>query len=120
MAARRENAATLVDLLDSIFTQKTLADWAPIFDRENVWWAPVQSTEDLLADPQARAAGLFVNVPTADGEAEMVATPCDFGGTPWAPSTMAPELGQHSEEILLELGIDWEEIGRLKEARVIP
>jgi crotonobetainyl-CoA:carnitine CoA-transferase CaiB-like acyl-CoA transferase len=120
MAARRENAAVLVDLLDSIFTQKTLAEWAPVFDRENVWWAPVQTTEDLLVDPQARAAGLFVNVPTADGEAEMVATPCDFGGTPWTPSAMAPELGQHSEEILLELGLDWEEIGRLKEARVIP
>ena len=120
MTARRENVAELVELLDSIFSKRPLSEWGPIFDRENVWWAPVQTTEELIADPQARAAGLFVKVPTADGEAEMVATPADFHGTPWAPAGVAPELGQHSEEILLELGLEWDEIARLKESRVIP
>ncbi len=120
MARRRENAAALVALLDSIFSTRPLAEWGPIFDRENVWWAPVQTIDELLTDPQARAAGVFTKVPTGDGEAEMVATPADFQGTPWAPSTMSPELGQNSEEILLELGMDWEEIGRLKSNGVIP
>lgn len=120
MAARRENAKTLVELLDAIFTSKPLAKWAPVFDRENVWWAPVQSTADLVEDPQARAAGLFVKVPTGDGEAEMVATPVDFGTTRWSVQAAAPELGQNSEEILLELGMDWERIAKLKERAVIP
>jgi crotonobetainyl-CoA:carnitine CoA-transferase CaiB-like acyl-CoA transferase len=120
MAARRENAPALVDHFDSIFATRTLAEWGPIFDRENVWWAPVQTIDELLADPQARAAGVFTKVPTAEGEAEMVATPADFCGTPWSASAMSPELGQNSEEILLELGIDWEEIGRLKSRGVIP
>ncbi len=120
MTARRLHAAALVDLLDAIFVTRTLEEWGVIFDREDVWWAPVQTTEDLLTDPQARANGVFVNVPTADGEAEMVATPADFRGTPWAPAGAVPELGQHSEEVLLELGLGWEEISRLKEAGVIP
>lgn len=120
MTGRRENAAALVDLFDGIFKQRALAEWGSIFDRENVWWAPVQTTDELARDPQACEAGLFVKVPTEGGEAEMVATPVDFGQTQWSVASAAPELGQHSEEILLELGKSWEEIAALKERGVIP
>ena len=50
----------------------------------------------------------------------MVATPADFSGTPWQPQGLPPELGQHTEEVLLELGYDWEGIVGMKEAGVIP
>ena len=50
----------------------------------------------------------------------MVATPVDFSDTRWAPAGPTPECGQHTEEILLELGYDWERIGALKEQGVIP
>jgi crotonobetainyl-CoA:carnitine CoA-transferase CaiB-like acyl-CoA transferase len=121
MAARRKNCAALVEILDAVFTTRPLAEWAPIFDRENVWWAPVQTTEELVADPQAAAAGAFVDVPEADGgRTRMVASPVDFSDTRWTPRGMPPELGQHTEEILLELGYDWDGIGGLKERRVIP
>jgi crotonobetainyl-CoA:carnitine CoA-transferase CaiB-like acyl-CoA transferase len=66
------------------------------------------------------AAGAFVDVPLPDGPARMVATPMDFYGTPWQPRGPAPELGQHTEEILLELGFDWDRIVQLKEGGVIP
>jgi formyl-CoA transferase len=46
----------------------------------------------------------------------MVASPVDFSETRWAPTTTAPELGQHTEDILLELGYDWEAIGRLRDS----
>jgi formyl-CoA transferase len=49
-----------------------------------------------------------------------VASPTDFYGTPWKPRSYAPELGQHTEEVLLELGYDWDQIIALKEAAVIP
>ena len=56
------------------------------------------------------------DVPTDDGDAvEMVASPVDFGGTPWAPRSMPPEFAQHTEEVLLELGYDWDRIIELKE-----
>jgi crotonobetainyl-CoA:carnitine CoA-transferase CaiB-like acyl-CoA transferase len=125
---RRENAPVLVPILDAIFATKPLHEWTAIFDRENVWWAPVQTADEVATDPQMRAAGGVVRAPVTEGDAtgnaagdaEMVASPVDFQGTPWKPAGAAPEFGQHTEEVLLELGYDWETIAKLKEAGAIP
>jgi len=114
------NAPQLVAELDKVFATKTLEEWGEIFDRENVWWAPVNSINDLIKDPVAVEAGAFVDVPSPQGVAKMVASPADFCGTPWAPRGWAPELGQHTEEVLLEMGYDWEQIVAFKERAVIP
>ena len=115
MRARRENCAELVRLLDEIFATRPLAEWGEVFDREGVWWAPVQTTEDVVADPQAEAAGAWVDVPRAEGgTVRMLASPVDFSATRSQPRAVAPELGQHTEEILLELGRSWEDIIELK------
>ena len=121
MKARRDNVTELVALLDEIFAGRTRSEWGEAFDRAGMWWAPVQTTTEVLADPQAEAAGAWVDVPVAEGgTARMVATPVDFSDTRWAPAGGSPECGQHTEEVLLELGYDWERIGALKEAGVIP
>jgi crotonobetainyl-CoA:carnitine CoA-transferase CaiB-like acyl-CoA transferase len=118
---RRTNCAALVALLDPIFATKTRDEWAEIFDREGVWWAPIQTTDEVVEDPVAEAAGSFVDVPSADGDPiRMVSSPVDFSDTRWSVGAPVPELGQHTEEILLELGYDWERIAALKEGRVIP
>lgn len=117
---RRDNAPVLVPILDQIFATRPLVEWATIFDRENVWWAPVQTPEQVVNDAQVRAAGAIVRVPTLDGDAEMVASPSDFSATPWAPAGPAPEFAQHTEELLLELGYDWATIARLKDDGAIP
>jgi formyl-CoA transferase len=81
----------------------------------------VQTTAEVIEDPQAIAAGAFVDVPQQDGgTARAVATPVDFSDTRWAPAGPSPELGQHTEEVLLEMGYDWEAIGGLKERGAIP
>jgi crotonobetainyl-CoA:carnitine CoA-transferase CaiB-like acyl-CoA transferase len=121
LVARFQHAAELVAELNAIFVTRPLAEWAPIFDREDVWWAPVQHAHETVDDPQARAAGGFVPVPTDGGEpVEMVASPVDFGGTPWAARSMPPEFAQHTEEVLLELGHDWDRIIQLKDLGAIP
>ncbi len=117
---RRDNAAGLVDELDGDFAKKTLDEWGPILDRENVWWAPVNTISQALQDPVAQASGAFTKVEGPDGSIPMINTPCDFFGTPNAPRGMPPELGQHTEEVLLELGHDWDRIIALKEAGAIP
>lgn len=117
---RAKNAEGLIRELDAIFATKTRVEWAAIFDEEeDLWWAPVNTIEDVLADPQAHAAGGFVEVPDGEGMTLLPATPVDFGGTPWAPRSMAPENGQHSEEILLELGRSGSEIAALREQGVL-
>jgi crotonobetainyl-CoA:carnitine CoA-transferase CaiB-like acyl-CoA transferase len=118
--ARRTNAAQLVDELDAIFATRPMAEWAATFQEHDVWWAPVNYIHELAGDEMVRAAGAFVNVPGPEGDIEMVATPADFSDTRWEPRGYAPELGQHTEEVLLELGYDWEQIIPLKERGIIP
>jgi len=117
---RMANSEALINELDPIIQQKSLAEWGPIFDREDVWWAPVQSTTEVIADPVARAAGVFIDVPGPDGPITQVATPSDFYGTPVEPRGWVPELGQNTEEILVELGYDWDRIIALKDLGAIP
>lgn len=103
-AGRFQHARELIATLDEIFLTKPLAEWAEIFDGEpDFFWAPLNTIEDLIADEQFHAAGGLVEVPDGTSTTTMVATPVDFHGTPWAPRSMAPELGQHTEEVLSEL-----------------
>ncbi|HJR25322.1 MAG TPA: CoA transferase [Acidimicrobiales bacterium] len=121
MASRFVHSAQLVVELNEVFATRSLAEWADVFDAEDVWWAPVQHAHELVDDPQARAAGGFVAVPVEGGDPiEMVATPVDFAGTPWSPRSAAPEFAQHTEEVLLELGYDWDRIVELKDLGAIP
>lgn len=112
---RREHATECVAVLDALFAARPLAHWTAAFDAAGMWWAPVQTIGEMLDDPQVRAGGVLTPVAVADGHADMVASPAEFAGTPCPTPAMAPELGQHTEEVLLELGYDWEQIAALRE-----
>ena len=117
---RAQNAHELISLLDEVFATKTLEEWAEIFATEqDFFWAPVNTPDDLLADPQFGPSGAMVEVPDGAGGTNMIASPVDFHGSPWAPRSTAPELGADTEEILAELGKDPAATAALREASAI-
>jgi crotonobetainyl-CoA:carnitine CoA-transferase CaiB-like acyl-CoA transferase len=103
---RRHHAAELIAELDAIFAGRTREAWTAVFDEHDVWWAPVSTPDEVLADPQAAAAGAFVDVPGGawvDGH-RAVASPIAFDGGQVTPRPV-PALGEHTDEILRELDI---------------
>ena len=101
---RAVNSRELIAELDEIFATKPLDEWAKVFAGEpDFFWSPINSLEDVLADEQFHAAGGVVYVPDGDAGVPMVASPADFHGTPWEPRSPAPQLGEHTDEILSEL-----------------
>ncbi len=117
---RAQHGAELIAILDDIFATKPRAEWGEQFDRFELVWGPVQSIDEVVQDPQARALGAFATVTHPSGEEiEVVRTPVEFSATPASIRRTAPELGQHTEEVLLEHGYTWEEIAALKEKGAI-
>ena len=117
--ARRANARECVELLEVAFAERTLAEWRPVLDRFAGEWTVVQEPEEVHDDPQVTANGYVASVDTGRGSTlPMVAAPAQFDGEPGAPAR-APETGEHTEEVLLELGVSWDDITALKDRAVI-
>ena len=101
---RAKHANQLIAELDEIFATRPLEQWAALFAKEpDFFWSPINTVPDVIADDQFHAAGGIVYVPDGESSVPMVATPADFHGTPWAARSTAPELGEHTAEILAEL-----------------
>lgn len=114
---RRRAGEELMALLDAAFARRSRDEWAERFDSCGVWWTPVNTVEDLLSDPQAAAAGLFVDVPTTregtDTTERSLATPADFGSGMSNLLSSPPSIGADTEEVLRGLGLDAQELARL-------
>jgi len=119
--ARGENRKELITLMDETFATKTREEWFEIFKKESLIYTPIQTPTEVINDPQSVANDyvIWVDHPVL-GKTKMVGFPWDFSQTPASVRREAPEFGQHTEEILLELGYDWEDIAKLKEDKVIP
>lgn len=112
--ARREHGSALVPLLDEAFAARPLAEIAAALDAEEMIWAPVLTPTEAIADPQALAAGCVVQTPTADGGTfSAPAAPVRFPGADDGPKGPSPRPGQHTREVLAELGLSATEIEKL-------
>ena len=98
---RRINARALIAELDLAFATRARDEWASVFAEHDVWWAPVQSLAEVVADPQARAAGAIITMATGE---ESVAPPAGFGERD-VVARPVPALGADTVEVLRELGV---------------
>jgi crotonobetainyl-CoA:carnitine CoA-transferase CaiB-like acyl-CoA transferase len=119
MPTRKENARPCVEILDEIFASKDYAEWVPILKQCKGAWAPMQLPLEVHDDPQAAANGYFAEVEMIDGsQLTLVTSPAQFDGEGGQP-LRAPELGEHTEQALLGLGLSWDEVMKLKESKAI-
>ena len=117
---RLENCEELIRILDEVLASRNRGEWEKRFRENNCIYGRVETPVEVINDPQAVANDFFaeINHPVA-GEMKLVATPVKFRQNPASVRTLAPEVGQHTEEILLDLGYSWDDIARLKEQGVI-
>ena len=117
---RAENCEELIYIMDTVFNTQNRDEWEQRFRKHDVIYGRVDTPLEVINDPQAKANNFF---PTIDhpvaGESPLVATPVYFPQNPASIREPAPEVGQHTEEILLELGYTWDDIGQLNEQGVI-
>ena len=117
---RAENRGELISLVSDVIATRTSDEWVPIFDIHGLVWAFVHTVKGALDDPQAGANQFAVEVDHPElGRIRMVNSPVCFGGAPYLPNTPPPLLGQHTEEILSEIGYGWDDISRFKEVGAI-
>ncbi|HVN83531.1 MAG TPA: CoA transferase [Candidatus Binatia bacterium] len=120
MRGRFERSREIVAQLDDLFAGRTLEEWTAVLDADNIFWAKVQNDADVLADPQAAALEAWGDVADAAGATmSVLKSPIGFSRTHTSLRLAAPEVGQHTEEVLLEHGYTWEQIAALKERGAI-
>lgn len=122
LANLQANSTALTILLDDVFAEHTLADWQRRLEGMRGVWDVVQNVAELAHDPQVLANGYVQTLVGASehpgAPSHVVSPPAQFGGTNPA-AVVGPELGQHTEEVLQELGLDWDAIVALKDRMVI-
>ena len=104
-AARAANVDFAYGLIESILSTRTSGDWIEALEDADIPVMPVLSTDDLFTDAHLGEARMFQRLATErDGGLRLPRTPIELSEAPARPLTPAPELGQHSRQILLEAG----------------
>ncbi len=118
--ARALNAAELVAILDGVFRTKTYAEWIEILSVNKLVWSPVKTPQEVTYDEQARANEFFVEWDHPRyGRIKVINNPVKLSKTPAEIRMRAPDLGEHTDQIMKEAGYSEAEIAELKKMGAI-
>jgi len=118
--ARFENREEIGKLLDEAFSKKTRSEWQQIFREAKMRCDPCLTYDEVCAHPQLEANEMiFTTSHPRRGEIKMLGLPVKLKKTPGKPQGPSPQLGQHTEEILIGLGYTKEDIAELEAEKVI-
>lgn len=118
--ARVENRAELIPLLNEITATRTTTEWIAQLEARAVPCGPINGLAEVFADPQVQARGLAVKMPHPEaGEVPLVASPIRLSKTPVEYRRAPPLVGEHTDEILADLGVDAAGIAGLRERGVV-
>jgi crotonobetainyl-CoA:carnitine CoA-transferase CaiB-like acyl-CoA transferase len=117
---RHFHGTKIAEVLDQVFPSKTTAEWLELLTEADILATDVADYRQVLASEQARTNGYVMAMehPVA-GKISVTGSPVTLNSEVALEAAPAPELGQHTEEVLLELGYTWEEIAELRDNKVI-
>jgi crotonobetainyl-CoA:carnitine CoA-transferase CaiB-like acyl-CoA transferase len=117
---RAENRAKLNAILNESLARKTSAEWIEILNQAGIPCGPIYKVDEVFADAQVRHLGVATPVEHPKlGRYDVLANAAVLSRTPAKVAAATPEIGQHTDEVLQELGYDAEEVKKLHEGGVV-
>jgi crotonobetainyl-CoA:carnitine CoA-transferase CaiB-like acyl-CoA transferase len=119
-AARVEHRSALLAILEPALAARPAGAWIAALEAVGVPCGPINDLRQVFEDPQVLHRGMRLEVDhPAAGRVALVASPIRLSATPVAPPTAPPTLGQHTDEVLAELGLPAAEVAALRGAGVV-
>ena len=115
------NMPQLTAILDEVFVAQPMAHWQEVFSSVHVTFGAVRAPQEVIDDPQLRANDIIVPLEGAGGKlTSTISSPIQLHGVAKIPARRAPNLGEHTEEILRDLGFDAHSIEGLRASGAVP
>ena len=120
VSTRADHMSELTDLMDEAFASRPLPEWGRRFDEAGLIWGPASTATEIADDPHAAAVGLFPEISHPSvGRFRTVGIPVRIRGADIGPRGPGPDVGQHTSDVLQELGLTADEVAALAAAGVV-
>ncbi|MDB6090184.1 MAG: Formyl-CoA transferase [Gammaproteobacteria bacterium] len=115
------NSAQLTAVLDAVFGSQPMAHWRAAFDKAHLTYGIVRAPGEVVKDPQLADNDIVVPLADAGGKlTTTISSPIQIQGITKVPARRAPEIGEHGEQVLTQLGFSAAEIDRLRASGAVP